>query len=152
MNHYVGIDVSLEASSVCVVDANGKIVCEGKIVGESEALIAWLTGRWPRRRRALLTARRLVQVKLHDIEMSLRGILLASTSRSGQPRQRASKGGFANSLPGIRAWGRSRSVGLRREFGFAKQRAMARCDTRARLLMSMPSVGPIVSLSFAAGD
>jgi hypothetical protein len=24
MNHYVGIDVSLEASSVCVVDGNGK--------------------------------------------------------------------------------------------------------------------------------
>ncbi len=29
MNHYVGIDVSLEASSVCVVDSNGKIACEG---------------------------------------------------------------------------------------------------------------------------
>ena len=28
MNHYVGIDVSLEASSLCIVDANGKIVCE----------------------------------------------------------------------------------------------------------------------------
>ena len=26
MEHYVGIDVSLERSSVCVVDATGKIV------------------------------------------------------------------------------------------------------------------------------
>jgi hypothetical protein len=39
MNHYVGIDVSLEASSVCVVDGNGKIACEGKVSSEPTALI-----------------------------------------------------------------------------------------------------------------
>jgi transposase len=33
--------------------------------------------------RALLTARKLSQGKLHDIEMSLRGILSGSASRSG---------------------------------------------------------------------
>ena len=43
-------------------------------------------------------------------------------------------------------------VALRREFDrFEKQvHAMARCDTRARLLMSVPGVGAIVSLTFAA--
>src|SRR3954453_7568994 len=42
MEHYVGIDVSLEHSSVCVVDGTGKIVVEAKVVSEPEALIAWL--------------------------------------------------------------------------------------------------------------
>ena len=41
MNHYAGIDVSLECSSVCVVDANGKILREAKVASEPEALIAW---------------------------------------------------------------------------------------------------------------
>ena len=41
MEHYAGIDVSLERSSVCVVDATGRIVREAKVASEPEALIAW---------------------------------------------------------------------------------------------------------------
>jgi transposase len=41
MEHYAGIDVSLECSSVCVGDAEGKIVREGTVSSEHEALIAW---------------------------------------------------------------------------------------------------------------
>ena len=39
MDYYAGIDVSLEASSVCIVDGTGKIVREAKVASEPEALI-----------------------------------------------------------------------------------------------------------------
>src|SRR5436309_6619920 len=148
MDHYAGIDVSLECSSVCVVDASGKIVRESKVLSEPAALIAWFCSlglrverigleagplsQWlyaglkqaglavelietrhvrkaletmpvktdrndargiaqlmrlgwfkpvhckslaAQETRAVLTARKLIQAKLHDVEMSLRGIL-----------------------------------------------------------------------------
>jgi transposase len=42
MEHYAGIDVSLEQSSVCVVDATGRIVREAKVPSEPEALVRFL--------------------------------------------------------------------------------------------------------------
>ena len=41
MEHYAGLDVSLELSSVCIVDAQGKIVKEAKVASEPEALVAF---------------------------------------------------------------------------------------------------------------
>jgi transposase len=41
VDYYVGIDVSLEASSICVVDGAGKIIKEAKLSSEPEAFIAW---------------------------------------------------------------------------------------------------------------
>jgi hypothetical protein len=41
MYHYAGIDVSLECSSVCIVDGTGKILRETKVASEPAALIAW---------------------------------------------------------------------------------------------------------------
>ena len=41
MEHYVGIDVSLELSSVCVVDGQGKIMKEAKVASEPEALVCF---------------------------------------------------------------------------------------------------------------
>jgi transposase len=41
MEYYAGIDVSLESSSLCVVDASGRIVREAKAASEPEALTAW---------------------------------------------------------------------------------------------------------------
>src|SRR5690349_10227069 len=44
VEHFAGIDVSLKDSSVCVVDAAGRIVREAKVASEPEALVAWFGG------------------------------------------------------------------------------------------------------------
>jgi len=231
MQHYAGIDVSLECSSVCVVDATGKIVREGKAGSDPESLIAWFgalgfglarigleagpLSQWlfaglrkaglavelletrhvrdafkampvktdrkdargiaqlirlgwfrpvhcksmgAQETRALLTARKLVQSKLHDVEMSLRGILRgfglkvgATTPRSFEGRIRELVAGhpsleeLAASLLAVRG------VLLREFNGFERRvRTAARQDVRARLLMTTPGVGAIVSLTVAS--
>ena len=44
MEHPVGIDVSLELSSLCVLDATGRVLREAKVASEPEALVAFLCG------------------------------------------------------------------------------------------------------------
>ena len=41
MEHFAAIDVSLELSSVCVVDGTGKIVSEAKVASQPEALVKY---------------------------------------------------------------------------------------------------------------
>lgn len=41
MDYYAWNDVSLEQSSVCVVDPTGRIVCEAKVASELEALVCF---------------------------------------------------------------------------------------------------------------
>jgi transposase len=41
MDYYAGIDVSLEASSVCLVDSAGKIIRETKVASDPDALIEY---------------------------------------------------------------------------------------------------------------
>ena len=41
MDHYAGLDVSLEQSSVGIVNGSGKIVREAKLASEPMALSAW---------------------------------------------------------------------------------------------------------------
>jgi len=231
MKQYAGIDVSLECSSVCVVDANGKILREAKVASEPEALIGWFhslgfglerigleagpLSQWlfaamksaglavelletrhvrkafeampvksdrndargiaqlmrlgwfrpvhcksmgAQETRSLLTARKLVQSKLRDVENSLRGILRGFGLKVGKTTERKFAGRIqelvaghphlqmiADALLAVHAV-------LRKEFAaFEKQvRKMARSETRARLLMSTPGVGPIVALTYAS--
>jgi len=39
VNYYAGIDVSLELSSMCIVDATGEIVKEAKVESHADALV-----------------------------------------------------------------------------------------------------------------
>jgi transposase len=230
MEHYAGIDVSLEQSSVCVVDAAGKIVREGKVASDPAALIGyfgslgltvlrigleagplsqWLYAAmkqaglaielletrhvhdafkampvksdrndargiaqlmrlgWFRpvhcksiaaqELRAMLTARKLVQSKLRDVENHLRGILRGfglkvgkTTARNFAGRIRELVAGQANLETIAKALLAVHAVLLREFSGFEKRvRMMAREHVKARLLMTTPAVGPIVALTYA---
>ena len=108
--------------------------------------------------RALLTARKLIQSKLFDVEMSLRGILRGfglkvgpTTPKRFEERIKELVTGhpslqvIADALLAVRA------VLLHEFDGFEKRvRIMARSDAKAKLLMSTPAVGPIVALTYAA--
>lgn len=231
MEHYAGIDVSLEYSAVCVVDQSGKIVREAKVASEPEALIGWFgslglglerigleagpLSQWlfaamreaglavelletrhvhdafkampvksdrndargiaqlmrlgwfrpvhcksinAQEVRAVLTARKLVQTKLLDVENSLRGILRGFGLKVGKTTARNFAGRIQELVdghPNLEAIGAAllavRAVLLREFNAFEKRvRAMARLNARARLLMSTPAVGPIVALTYAS--
>jgi transposase len=108
--------------------------------------------------RALLTARKLLQSKRHDVEMSIRGVLRgfglkvgATTPRTYAPRVRDLVEGhavlevIAASL--LKAW-----EVLAEEFRSLERRlrAIARDDERTRRLMTTPGVGVLVALTFVA--
>jgi transposase len=44
MNHYAGLDVSLEETAICVIDETGRLVRETRAASEPQALIVALTG------------------------------------------------------------------------------------------------------------
>ncbi|MDK4706619.1 IS110 family transposase [Rhizobium sp. CNPSo 4062] len=231
MKQYAGIDVSLEYSSVCVVDADGRIVREAKVLSEPEALIAWFCehgvamerigleagplSQWlhagmtraglavelietrhvraafktmpvktdkkdargiaqlmrlgwfrpvhckslpAQEVRALLTARKLIQGKLHDIEMSLRGILRGFGLKVG-PTTRHTYAARIRELieghPTLEAITFSllkvRDALMDEFAGFERRlRGMARQDDNARRLMTTPGVGVLVALTFVS--
>ena len=231
MDHYAGIDVSLEYSSVCVVDGSGKIVREGKVASEPETLIAWFgslglslarigleagpLSQWlyaamreaglavelletrhvrdafkampvksdrndargiaqlmrlgwfrpvhcksiaAQETRAVLTARKLLQSKLRDVENSLRGILRGFGLKVGKTTARRFAGRIRELVAGhpsletiAQALLAVHAVLLHEFNGFERRvRIMARANLQAKLLMTTPAVGPIVALTYAS--
>ncbi len=45
MELYVGMDVSLKETSICVVDGSGEIVSEGRVISEPATIAAFLEAR-----------------------------------------------------------------------------------------------------------
>jgi transposase len=41
MEHYAGMDVSLDTVSVCIVDGTGRVLREAKVASEPDVLVAW---------------------------------------------------------------------------------------------------------------
>jgi transposase len=231
MEHYAGIDVSLEHSSVCVVDEKGGIVREGKVASEPAALTKWFKdlgielarigleagplSQWlyakmsraglavelletrhvraafktmpvktdrkdargiaqlmrlgwfrpvhckslpAQETRALLTARKLLQGKLHDVELSLRGILRGFGLKVGKTTPRTFDGRIRELVTGqptlqavADALLSARAV-LAREFASLDKRihTTARQDERVKLMMSAPGIGTIVGMAYVA--
>jgi len=231
MEHYAGIDVSLESASVCVVDATGRIVREAKVACEPETLLAWFRklgiemtrigleagplSQWlyaamhdaglavelletrhvrdafkampvktdrndargiaqlmrlgwfrpvhckslpAQEARALLTARKLLQAKEHDVAMSLRGVLRGFGLKVGRTtpltfagRIRELVDGHPTLMTVAEALLAARDVLAAQLQGLEKRlRSLAKEDGRARLLMTTPGVGVIVALTFVA--
>jgi transposase len=106
----------------------------------------------------MLTARKLIQTKLQDIENSLRGILRGFGLKVGKTTKRSFASRISELVVGhpaletIAAALLAAHMVLVREFnGFEKRvRAMSLLDAKARLLMSTPAVGPIISLTYAS--
>jgi hypothetical protein len=108
--------------------------------------------------RALLTGRKLIQGKLHDIEMSLRGILrgfglkVGPTTRrtyAARIRERIERHptleAIAASLLKVRDALAGEFAGVER-----KERGIARQDESARRLTTEPGVGVLVALTFVS--
>jgi transposase len=231
MEHYAGIDVSLESASLCVVDATGRIVREAKVASEPDVLIGWFRGlefavtrigleagplsQWlfagmkqaglavelletrhvrqafktmpvktdrkdargiaelirlgwfrpvhcksmgAQETRAILTTRTLVQSKLHDIEMSLRGILRGFGLKVGKTTPNRFAGRIRELVadhPTLQVVADALlapcEVLLRELKGLEKRvRLMARDDAKARLLMTTTGVGAIVALTYVS--
>ena len=108
--------------------------------------------------RALLTARKLLQAKLHDVEMSLRGILRGFGLKVGKTTRRLFESRIRELVEGQPALSivaealLSARAALVRELRKLERMVLerARGCVRTRLLMTAPGVGAIVGLTFVA--
>jgi len=51
MEQYVGLDVSLKETSICVVDGSGGVLCEGTVISEPAAIAGFVQSKAPKAKR-----------------------------------------------------------------------------------------------------
>jgi transposase len=108
--------------------------------------------------RAILTTRKLLQSKLHDIENSLRGMLRGFGLKVGKTTERTYAARIRELVtghPGLtlvaQALLEAHAVLLREFNSLDKQtQKLARSHAPTQLLMTTPCVGPIVALTYAS--
>jgi len=171
MEQYAGIDVSLELSSVCVVDAQGKIVKEAKVASEPEALIGFFEtlgiavnrigleagplSQWLRAglKRA---ARKQLLGRLIDVELSIRGILRGFGLKVGPVTRKNFEARIRELVTGQATLERitmamlSARAALKAEYAKLHKAVLTivRDDAVCRRLMTVPSVGPLVAITY----
>ena len=232
MEHYAGLDVSLELTSVCIVDAQGHIIRETKVPSEPEDLVRYfqslkfpiarvgleagplsqwihaglvaagfeavlletrhvkaalsaMTVKTDRRDargiaqllrlgwyrsvhaksasaqevRALLTARKLIQGKLLDIESGIRGVLRGFGLKVGPISRGRFEARILDLVDGnamletVIGSMLSARTALQQEFTRLHRAllTLVRDDPVCRQLMSVPGVGAIVAITFKSG-
>jgi transposase len=108
--------------------------------------------------RALLTARKLLQAKNHDVEMSLRGVLRGFGLKVGPTRPRTFPSRIRELVAGHATLSTVAEALLAARSALFEQwqklekrlRSLAREDERVRRLMTAPGVGTIVALTYAS--
>src|SRR5271170_2480050 len=162
MEHYAGIDVSLELSSVWVVDTQGRIVKETKVASEPEALVDFFGSLVHAKSigsqevRALLVARKRLLGRLIDVELSIRGILRGFGLKVGPVTRKGFEARIRELVTGQATLERiagtmlSARAALKAEYEKLHKTVLAivREDAVCRRLMTVPSVGPLVAITY----
>jgi hypothetical protein len=129
MKHYAGLDVSVKETSLCILDEMGKVCCELKVTSHPDDLVQVLQD----------PAWRLERVGLEAGPLSQ--WLYSGLAMAGLP-----------DLAEVIACLLAARQSLRECFATLHRKvlAMVRDDDVCRRLMTIPGVGPVVSLAFSA--
>ena len=179
MDHYVGLDVSLEQTSVCVVDGDGKTLWQGKCASSPEALAATIRARAPAAVRIGLESGPLSSWHWHELRKlglpvvcldarhakaalalqlnktdrnDARGLaqIVRTGDRAHVDRVRALVAGGPLEQVAEALLAAWEAIGSQVAALSRRLVAMARQDQAVRRLMTAPGVGTLVALAYAS--
>ena len=177
MEHYVGLDVSLKLTAICIVDRTGKIACEGLVSSDPEAIAEFIkshashverigletgpTATWlwtdSHAIKALLVSRALLVKIKRDVENQIRGLLKNLGLVIGRAKMnvfllRALQltEGRPELAAAVGPLLKSREAIEQIEDLDRKVLRLARNNAQVRRFMTAPGVGPITALCYLA--